>query len=59
TDRPFGKSIYELIHEHVKDYTYPICYNFPVSHERENYALKVGVSHSLKVGNEGVILSEE
>ena len=59
TDRPFGKSIYELIHEHVKDYNYPICYNFPVSHERENYALKVGVSHSFKVENEGVILSEE
>lgn len=58
TDRPFGKSVYELIHDIVKDYDYPICFGFPVSHGKENYALKVGVGHKLKVTGKKVLLEE-
>lgn len=58
TDRPFGKTVYEAINELVKEYEYPICFNFPVSHSKENYALKVGVVHQLKVGNKITQLSE-
>lgn len=53
TERPFGRNVYDLIYEHIKEYKYPVCFDFPVSHERENYALKVGVVHSLKVSAEG------
>ncbi|MEO6136412.1 MAG: hypothetical protein ABIP35_14735 [Ginsengibacter sp.] len=42
----------------VKDYKYPVCFNFPVSHEKENYALKVGVKYKLKVTGECVELGE-
>lgn len=58
TERPFGKTIYEIIHDIVKDYDYPTCFNFPVSHEKENYALKVGVGYKLKVGKQKVALEE-
>jgi muramoyltetrapeptide carboxypeptidase len=58
TDRPFGKPIDEVINDVVKEYDYPICFNFPVSHEKENYALKVGVQYSLKIGKKKVQLSE-
>lgn len=58
TDRPFGKDIYEIISEIVKEYKYPVCYNFPVSHEKENYALKVGVGYKLKINKTKVILEE-
>jgi muramoyltetrapeptide carboxypeptidase len=58
TERPFGKTVYEIIHEVVKEYDYPICFNFPVSHEKENYALKVGVGYKLKVGKGKVVLEE-
>ena len=58
TERPFGKTAYEIIHEVVKEYDYPICFNFPVSHEKENYALKVGVGYKLKVGKGKVVLEE-
>ena len=58
TDRPFGKTINELIHDHVKDYKYPVCFGFPVSHDKENYALKIGVDHELKVGKNKVTLKE-
>jgi muramoyltetrapeptide carboxypeptidase len=55
---PFGKDVYEVIHEVVKDYQYPICFQFPLSHDRENYALKIGVEYKLVVGGEGVTLKE-
>ncbi len=55
---PFGASITQVIHERVKKYKYPICFDFPVSHSRENYPLKVGVKHELKVGKGGAILAD-
>jgi muramoyltetrapeptide carboxypeptidase len=58
TERPFGKTVYEIIHEVVKDYEYPVCFNFPVSHEKENYALKVGVGYKLTVNRHKVLLEE-
>lgn len=58
TERPFGKTVYEIIHDVVKDYDYPVCFGFPVSHEKENYALKIGVGYKLRVGKSRVILEE-
>lgn len=43
TERPFGKSIYEILGELVAEYDYPVCYDFPVSHTDRNYALKIGL----------------
>ena len=39
---PFGQRADEVIRDIVKEYDYPVCFNFPVSHEKENYALKIG-----------------
>ena len=50
TERPFGKTIYEAISDIVAAYDYPVAFNFPVSHGTENYALKIGVNYTLKVG---------
>jgi len=58
TDRPFGKSIWEVINDIVQEYDYPVCFNFPVSHEKENYALKVGAQYTLKIGKKTVQLLE-
>jgi muramoyltetrapeptide carboxypeptidase len=58
TERSFGKSIYEIIHDVVKEYDYPICFNFPVSHGKENYAMKIGAGYKLKVGKSKVSLEE-
>lgn len=49
TERPFGQTAEEVIRDVVKEYDYPVCFNFPVSHEKENYALKIGVKYELKV----------
>lgn len=58
TERPFGKEVDDIINDLVKEYDYPICYNFPVSHDKENFALKIGVGYKLKVTNKKVILEE-
>jgi len=47
TERPFGKNAYEIISDTVKEFDYPVCYGFPVSHEKENYALKIMICSQL------------
>ena len=59
TERPFGKTIEEAISDVVKEYGYPVCFNFPVSHEKENYALKVGGTYEIKIGRKTVQLTEK
>lgn len=58
TDRPFGKTVQEIIRDVVEEYEYPVCFDFPVSHGKENYALKIGVGYKLKVGKGKVVLEE-
>jgi muramoyltetrapeptide carboxypeptidase len=57
TETPFGQSEFEIIANIVKDYDYPVCYNFPSGHQVENYSLQLGVKHQLKVGPKGGILA--
>jgi len=58
TTIPFGQTVEDAIRGLVKDYNYPVCFGFPVSHDKENYALKVGVKYKLKVEKELVELKE-
>lgn len=53
-----NKSIYELVMEKVKDYSFPVTFDFPVGHIVENYALKCGVPHRLDVTTVGTTLTE-
>lgn len=59
TERPFGKKVYNIIHELISEYKYPICFGFPVSHDKENLALKVGASYQLTVSKQTVQLKEQ
>jgi muramoyltetrapeptide carboxypeptidase len=58
TERPFGKTVYEAIRDVIAEYRYPVAYQFPVSHSTENYALKIGVNYTLKVGKSITRLTE-
>jgi muramoyltetrapeptide carboxypeptidase len=53
TGDEFGKSIYELIIEKVQEFKYPVCFDFPVGHQVNNYALKCGSPHILTVDENG------
>jgi muramoyltetrapeptide carboxypeptidase len=52
----FGRSIEEIVMEKVTEYDYPVCFGFPVGHQRNNMALKCGVPHLLDVGVSGAVL---
>jgi muramoyltetrapeptide carboxypeptidase len=58
TDRPFGQNAYEIIRDILKGMDYPVCYNFPVSHDPENLALKIGARYQLQVDKSQVLLQE-
>lgn len=54
----FGKNLNEIVLEKVKNYAYPVCFDFPVGHIKNNYALKCAVQHRLLVSTDSVSLSE-
>ncbi len=58
TERPFGKTIMEMIHSHLEGVEYPVCFGFPVSHDKENVALKIGVPYRLRVDHANVKLTD-
>lgn len=57
-DETFGRTVYDIVWEKVKEYNYPVCFDFPVGHQRNNFALKCGVKHSLTVNESAVNLQE-
>ena len=59
TTTPFGTDVFTAIHAHIAEYNYPVCFDFPVSHEENNYALKVGVNHTLAITHKTVKLKEQ
>lgn len=53
----FGKTEYEIIAEHVADYDFPVCYNFPVGHTAHNWAMPVGRLAALNMTDQTVVLT--
>lgn len=54
----FGRSLQDVVLEKVKAYKYPVCFDFPVGHQKNNYALKCGVKHRLTIAESQTILQE-
>ena len=54
----FGHSVYDIVSARVRPYTYPVCFDFPVGHQKNNYALKYGMPHILDVQPTLVRLAE-
>jgi muramoyltetrapeptide carboxypeptidase len=57
TERPFGKDVHQLIHDLIQEYKFPVCYDFPVGHEKENIALAIGTTYKLEVEEDLTTLS--
>lgn len=49
----FGKTLEDIVLEKTAAFSYPVCFDFPVGHQKNNFALKCGVNHRL-----GVYLNE-
>ena len=55
---PFGKTAEEIILDHVKEYDFPVCFNFPSGHLDDNRAIRLGVTSVLDINENGVSLSQ-
>ncbi len=53
---PYGKTAYEIIHDAIQEYDFPVCYNFPVGHIKNNSALILGVNSELEINDNSVVL---
>jgi muramoyltetrapeptide carboxypeptidase len=58
SDPAFGATVYEIIEAAVAEYNYPVCFDFPISHDKENYAIKHGMEYALEVTAKKVSLKE-
>lgn len=52
---PFGQTVPEIIMETVKEYHYPVCFDFPAGHIADNCSLILGKTLNLDVNSEYVI----
>jgi len=52
---PFGKKAKKIILDMVKEYNFPVVFNFPMGHIEDNRALILGAEVSLEVKKEEVI----
>jgi muramoyltetrapeptide carboxypeptidase len=55
----FGRDLYDVVLSKVGGYDYPVCFGFPVGHQKPNYALACGRRHRLAVMQEGVVLRQQ
>lgn len=55
-DYSLGKDLYSALADLVKEYNYPVCFNFPVGHVTNNLPLINGAEVEFTVGRKGVEL---
>lgn len=55
-DRSLGKELYAALADLVKEYDYPVCFNFPVGHVTANLPLINGAQVEFTVGKKDVEL---
>ena len=58
-DIPWGKDALEIIQDVLKDYDFPILYNFPAGHIKDNRALILGKTVSVDVNLKGSVVKFE
>jgi len=56
-DIPFGQTVAEIIMEVVKDYDYPVCFDFPAGHIPDNQSLILGRVLNLSINETHVAAS--
>lgn len=50
----YGHDVYSIVADRIKPFSYPVCFDFPVGHQKSNFALRYGMKHALEVTQESV-----
>jgi muramoyltetrapeptide carboxypeptidase len=56
-DIPFGQTVPEIVMDIVKEYDYPVCFDFPAGHVPDNCSLVFGRTVSLSVREQEVTVN--
>jgi muramoyltetrapeptide carboxypeptidase len=56
---PFGETVEQIILNALKEYDFPIAFNFPSGHENPNLAWRHGETVRLQVGADRVFTSSQ
>jgi muramoyltetrapeptide carboxypeptidase len=54
----FGITVQDIILKVCEPYNFPIAFDFPVGHQKANYAIKCNALHQLTVASSGTVLQE-
>jgi len=54
----FGETVIEMIQRITRGSNYPICYNFPISHELNNMPVQLGATYQLAVTENAAVLTK-
>lgn len=54
----FGETVIDMILRLTKGATYPICFDFPISHELNNMPVQLGANYQLSVTDKAVLLTK-
>lgn len=54
----FGISLQSIVLDKLKDYNYPVCFDFPVGHQKNNFALKCGARYRMNINQQSSIVEE-
>ena len=55
---PYGKTAEEIILEHVSEYNYPVCFDFPAGHIEDNRSILMGKKAKLFVQKDKCIFNQ-
>lgn len=58
-DKEMYKPLYESIMAAVSEYTFPVCFGFPVGHVKDNYPVLMGADAVLTVINDRIFFTQE
>ncbi len=56
---PFGKNAEEIIYDAVKEYDFPVVFNFPAGHGKQNLGFHLGAKISIKRDGDQMIALQE
>lgn len=55
---PFGKTAEQIIYDAVKEYNYPVCFNFPAGHVIDNRAILLGAEATLVITKDECVFKQ-
>jgi muramoyltetrapeptide carboxypeptidase len=54
----FGFPLQAIVLDKLRDYNFPVCFDFPVGHQKNNYALKCGAKYRMNISSQSCIIEE-